>query len=259
MRLHNKISIGGSFIFGRGFLVQIAPVAQLAAIGIVKQNRLDVSGIGAPGASLNVHYRPTEKISFGFNFKTPRKYNFQGDLETVQPVVTSTGLQIIPLKLTVKVPFKLPTILESGIKIQPTKRYFIDFDYRYYIYSKALDTVRILEKQSGAEVFTQNINAKNVHLFLAGGAYNLTETSKVLYGAGYSTNGFPDSSFNPGLYNANAFSFSGGFAKRVSGVWLNLGATAITGFERTVSSATQNPFPGSYKSGGLIFSFGIRR
>ncbi len=46
-----RISIGGSFIFGRAFLVQTAPIQQLAQVGIVKLSRLDVKEIGGIGTS----------------------------------------------------------------------------------------------------------------------------------------------------------------------------------------------------------------
>lgn len=258
LRLHKKLSIGGSFIFGRGFLVQTAPVPQLAAIGIIQQSRLDVSQIGAPGASINVHFRPTAKISFGLNYKTTRKYNLQGTLDTVQPIISQTGLQLLPLTLSVKVPFKFPSIIETGVNVQPTKRFFIGFDYRFYRYSKALDTVSVLDKQSGINLFTQSINAKDVHLFIAGGAYTLGESSKLFYGAGYTTNALSDSSFNPGLNNSGGVSISSGFGKRISGIWYNIGATGIFALNRKINAAPLNPFPGEYKSRGLIIGIGMR-
>ncbi|MCY7344871.1 MAG: outer membrane protein transport protein [Pyrinomonadaceae bacterium] len=258
-RVHKKLSIGGSFIVGRAFLLQIAPVPQLAAIGIIKQNRLDVSRIGGVGASFSVHFRPTEKVSFGFNYKTARKYDLQGTLDTVFTLVTPTGLQFAPIQLNIKVPFKFPSIIESGVNIKPNERFFIDFDYRFYRYSKALDTISVLDKQSGTILATQNLNAKDVHLFLVGGAYNLTEKSKILYGAGLTTNALNDVSFNPGLNNSGGISVSGGYARRISGVWLNFGATGIFALNRTINAAPQVFFPGSYKSRGIIFGIGVRR
>src|SRR5262249_60808641 len=69
VRLHPKISVGASFIFGRAYAVLSQPNPGLASLGISRQDRLDVSDWGAPGASVGVNYRPTEKIGFGFNYK----------------------------------------------------------------------------------------------------------------------------------------------------------------------------------------------
>jgi long-subunit fatty acid transport protein len=258
IRLHKKLSVGGSFIFGRGFLLQTTPIAQLAVIGIIKQSRLDVSSIGAVGASFNLHFRPTEKVSFGFNYKTARKYDYDGTLDTVQPIITPTGLQFLPLKLSVKVPFKLPSIFETGIKVQPNKRFFVDFDYRFYRYSKSLDTLQVLDKQTRTPIFIQNINAKDVHLLLIGGIYKLNPTTKILLGGGYTTNALSDSSFSPALNNSGGLSVSGGIGKRISNYWLNFGATAIFALNRRINSAPQVSFPGEYKSRGLIVGIGLR-
>lgn len=258
IRLHKKLSIGGSFIFGRGFLVQTTPIAQLAAIRIIRQSRLDVAKIGAPGMSLNLHFRPTEKVSFGFNYKTARKYDFDGTLDTVQPIITPMGLQLLPLKLSVKVPFKLPSIFEAGIKIQPTGRFFMDFDYRFYRYSKALDVIQVLDKQTRTPIFTQTINAKDIHLLIVGGVYKLNPKTKILLGGGFTTNALSDGAFSPALNNSGGFSLSGGIGKRISNYWVNLGVTAIFAFNRRIDFAPQNPFPGDYKSAGLIIGIGLR-
>ena len=257
-RLQKKLSIGGSFIVGRSFLVQTTPIAQLAAIGIIKQSRLDVEQIGGVGASFNLHFRPTEKVSFGFNYKTARKYDYAGTLDTVQPIISPTGLQLLPLKLSVVVPFKLPSIFETGVKLQPNKRFFVDFDYRFYRYGKSLDTLQVLDKQTRTPIFTQNINAKDVHLLIIGGVYKLNPTTKILLGGGYTTNALSDASFSPALNNSGGISFSGGIGKRVSNCWINFGATAIFALNRRINIAPQTPFPGDYKSRGLIVGIGSR-
>ncbi len=256
---HKKLSVGGSIIFGRAFLVQTAPIQQLAQTGIVKLSRLDVKEIGGIGASFNLHYRPTQKVNFGFNFKTARKYDLQGTLDSIQPVITAQGLQLFPVRLNVRVPFKLPSIAETGVKIQPNDKIFFDFDYRFYNYGKAFDQLNVLDKSSNATIATQNLNAKNVHLINFGGAYKLNQNSKILFGTGMTTNALLDSAFTPALNNAGGYSFSGGFARRVSGVWMNVGVTAIFSINRTIPVNNQNSFPGEYRAKGFTIGFGIRR
>lgn len=258
-RLNEKFSVGGSFIFGRAFLLQTAPIAQLAQIGIVKLSRLDVKEIGGYGASFNFHYRPTKKVNFGFNYKTSRKYDLAGTLDSVQPVITQTGLQLFPVRLDVRLPFKLPSIVETGVKIQPNERIFFDFDYRFYNYAKAFDQLSVLDKANNSTIAVQTLNAKNVHLINFGGAYKLDQNSKILFGTGMTTNALSDSAFTPALNNAGGISFSGGFAKKVSGVWMNLGVTAIFSRNRTIPVNNQNTFPGDYRANGFTIGWGIRR
>ena len=258
-RINEKVSVGGSFILGRAFLVQTAPIQQLAQLGIVKLSRLDVKEIGGYGGSFNLHYRPTKKVNFGFNFKTTRKYDLQGTLDSFQPVVTPQGLQLFPVRLDVRVPFKLPFIVESGVKIQPNDKIFLDFDYRFYNYAKAFDQLNVLDKTSNTTIANQNIGAKNVHLINFGGAYKLNQNSKILFGTGMTTNALSDASFTPALNNSGGFSFSGGFAKKVSGVWMNVGVTAIFSLNRTIPANNLNSFPGDYRANGFTIGIGFRK
>ncbi len=224
-----------------------------------KLSRLDVKEIGGFGASFNLHYRPTKKVNFGFNFKTARKYNLQGTLDSIQPVITAQGLQLFPVRLDVRVPFKLPFIAEFGVKIQPNDRVFFDFDYRFYNYAKAFEQLNVLDKTSNATLATQNIGAKNVHLINFGGAYKLNQKSKVLFGTGMTTNALSNAAFTPALNNTGGYSFSGGYARRVSGVWMNVGITAIFSINRTIPVAPQNSFAGNYKAHGFTIGIGFRR
>ncbi len=52
-RLHRKLSVGGSFIFGRAFVDLARPNLSLARLGIARQDRLDVARFGAPGAPIS--------------------------------------------------------------------------------------------------------------------------------------------------------------------------------------------------------------
>src|SRR5215510_15126318 len=98
VRLNRKLSVGGSFIFGRGFVDLARPNPTLALVGITRQDRLDVAGVGAPGFSVGLFYRPTARLSFGINYKTKRSYDLEGSLKTFVPVPGPSGAtQAIPL------------------------------------------------------------------------------------------------------------------------------------------------------------------
>jgi long-subunit fatty acid transport protein len=259
IRLHSRLSVGATFILGRGFVDQKAPTPQLAAAGIIRQSRLDVSDLGAPGISFGVHSRISKRINFGLNFKTKRRYDLEGTLETVQPIISGVGIQLIPLTLDVRVPLKLPSVLETGIVVKPTNKLLLDADYRLYNYRSALHAVSIIEKQSLSVLMTQSINARNVHLFIFGGVYGLNDDTKIHFGSAYITNGIPSQYFSPGLYNSGGGEISGGVGKRLLGRWVNISLMGIFGRDRHVA-ASQNPtFAGNYKSSGLIVGLGIRR
>ena len=259
VRLHKRFSIGGSVIFGRGFLLQIGTIPQIAAIGIIRQSRLDVSKIGGVGYSIGANWRLSDKVTLGINYKSQRKYNFNGTLDAFQPVVTPVGLQLVAFKLPVRVPFRFPAVIESGIAARPIERLVVEFDYRYFFYGRSLDTVNVFDRTTGSIAAGQPVNATNVHLLLLGGYYELNENQKLHFGTGYTTNGIPDATFNPGIMNTGARSLTGGFSKKINGAWWNASLTGYFGLNRTITAANNPNFPGVYSNHGFTVGLGVRR
>ena len=259
VRLHKRFSVGGSVIFGRGFLLQIGTIPQLAAIGIIRQSRLDVSKIGGVGYSIGANWRISKQVTLGINYKSERKYNLSGTLDAFQPVITPGGLQLVAFKLPVRVSFRFPAVVESGIAVRPIKRLVVEFDYRYFFYQKALDTVNVLDSSTGSVVASQTVKATNVKLLLLGGYYEINENHKLHFGTGYTANGIPDATFNPGLMNTGARSLTGGFSKRINGAWWNASLTGYFGLNRTITAANNAAFPGLYSNHGFTIGLGVRR
>ena len=259
VRLHKKFSIGGSLIVGRAYLVQIGTIPQLASAGIIRQSRLDVSKIGGVGYSVGANWRPFKKLQLGVNYKSQRKYDLKGSLDSFLALVTPGGLQITPITLPVRVPFKFPAVLETGISIQPIKRLTIAFDARFYYYGKSLDSVSVLDQSSGATIATQAVNARNVQLYLLGGYYELNRNHKLHFGTGYTTNGIPDSTFNPGLTNTGARSLTGGFSKKINEAWWIASVTGYFGRDRTITAAANPNFPGLYQNHGFTIGLAVRK
>lgn len=257
-RVHQKLSVGGTLIFGRAFLDSKSPIPQLAALGIIQQSRLNVSAFGGFGASVGVSYRPSQTISFGINYKTSRRYDLQGELQAVQPLLTTNGIRFAPTTSNVNTKIKLPSIVETGIQIRPTKKLILDADFRFYHYSAALKSLLVTDRQSGSLLSSQRIDAEDVYLYIFGGVYALNEKTKLYFGSSYITNGFPAASINPGLVNTGGSELNFGLGKKVSDRWVNVGVTGVFGNERNINLSQNQFFPGKYRSKGFIISFGLR-
>lgn len=258
VRLHKRFSVGGSVIFGRGFLLQIGTISQLAAIGIIRQSRLDVSKMGGFGCSVGANWRLSKQVTLGINYKSQREYDLKGTLDAFQPVSTPNGLQLVPFKLPVRVPFRFPAVVESGIAVRPIKRLVVEFDYRYFFYGKSLDTVNVFDRATGSVAASQPVNATNVHLLLLGGSYELNDNQKLHFGTGYTTSGIPDATFNPGLMNTGARSLTGGFSKKISGAWWNASVTGYFGLNRTITPVNNPNSFGLYSNHGFTIGLGVR-
>jgi long-subunit fatty acid transport protein len=192
------------------------------------------------------------------NYKTSRRYELHGELQAVQPSFTTSGVQFIPTASDVNVKVKLPSIIETGVQIRPSKRLFFDGDFRFYKYSSALRSLLVTERQSGNLLSTLRIDAKDVRLYIFGGVYALNEKTKLHFGTSYITNGFPASSINPGLVNTGGSELNFGVGKKISERWINFGVTGVFGNERVISSTQNQFFPGKYRSKGFIFVIGLR-
>lgn len=259
VRLHKKFSIGASLIVGRGFLVQIGTIPQLATAGIIRQSRLDVSKIGGAGYSLGANWRPTKYLSLGINYKSQRKYDLTGSLDSFLALATPAGLQLSPIKLPVRVPFRFPAVIEAGISLQPVKRLTVAVDVRYFYYGRSLNSVTVFDQSSGNAIAVQSVNAKNVKLFLLGGYYELNESHKLHFGTGYTTNGIPDQTFNPGLTNTGARSLTGGFSKKIADAWFIASLTGYFGLDRTIAATANPAFPGVYQNHGYTIGLAVRK
>jgi long-subunit fatty acid transport protein len=259
VRLHPKLSLGASFIAGRSYVVIIQPNPTLARLGIIRQDRLDVSDWGGPGASIGLHYRPTEKISFGFNYKTQRSYHLEGTLATAVPVPVGGTLQIVPVKPDVEVNLKPPMVYEAGVQVLPTEKLHFFGDFRYYDYPRTFQHIDVTAAQTGQVLASLELNAFAVKSVRAGGIYDYSRATKFEFGWAWTSNGFPADAVTPGTINLGGIDMSVGVSKRFHEYWLNFSVAGVLGFNRTITPAENPLFPGDYGGHGVMFGFGIRR
>src|SRR5262245_47963243 len=259
IRINPKLSVGGSFFFGRGFVDISLPNSQLAFLGIMRQDRLDASAFGAPGVSLGLNFRATEKINFGINYKTRRNYNLEGNLATfVLLLGPGGGAQIVPVEPRVIVKLKPPAIAEGGFEIKATNRLRLFADFRFYDYTATFQEIDVNDKLTGQVLFALHLDAFDVRSVRAGGIYTLSDSTRINFGWAYTSNGFPAASITPGTLNLGGFDISGGIGKRVRDLWLNFGVAGILGLNRTIEPAENPAFPGKYGGRGAMLGMGVR-
>ncbi|HZS04771.1 MAG TPA: outer membrane protein transport protein [Blastocatellia bacterium] len=256
VRLHRKLSVGGSFIFGRGFVDLASPNSQLAPLGIARQDRLDVAAFGAPGISVGLHFRPIRRLGFGLNYKTRRSYDLKGSLETFVPL---PGGQILALRPRVGVKLKPPAVAEGGLEITATPRLQLFADFRFYDYTATFQEIDVRDEQRGQVLFALKLDAFDVRSFRAGGIYTLNDATRLHFGWAYTSNGFSDAVITPGTMNTGGFDIAGGVGRRIaSGFWLNIGVAGILGLERRIGSEKNPLFPGRYTGRGAMLGIGLR-
>ncbi|HEY7179781.1 MAG TPA: outer membrane protein transport protein [Blastocatellia bacterium] len=260
MKLHPKLSVGASFILGRGFVDLARPNPTLFQFGITRQDRLDVARIGAPGVSVGLFYRPTARLSFGINYKTKRSYDLEGSLKTFDLVSGPSGApQVIPINSSVTVKLKLPAIAEGGFEVKATDKLRLFSDFRFYDYTATFREVVVRDKQSGQALVTLKLDAFDVRSFRTGALYALNSATTLQFGWAYTSRGFPDAAFSPGTINTGGFDFTAGVIKRTKDdLWLNIGVAGILSQERTIGPPANPLFPGKYGGWGGMLGIGVR-
>ena len=257
-RLHRKLSVGGSFILGRGFIDLARPNPTLAQLGIARQDRLDVAKFGAPGASVGLLYRPTERLGFGINYKTKRSYNLEGSLETFA-VGPPGAAQVIPVKTPVTVKLKPPAIAEGGFEIKAADKLRLFADFRFYDYTATFQELVVRDKKRGQALVTLKLDAFDVRSFRAGGLYALNRATILQFGLAHTNKGFPDAAISPGTVNTGGFDFSVGVIRRTMGdLWLNISVAGIPAQERKIGPPANPLFPGKYGGWGGMLGVGMR-
>lgn len=260
MKLHPKLSVGASFIFGRGFVDLARPNPTLAQLGINLQDRLDVNDIGAPGASVGLLYRPTTRLSFGINYKTKRNYKLEGGLKTFVLVPGSSGdAQVVPLNTSVTLRLKPPAIAEGGLEVKVTDKLRLFSDFRFYDYTATFQKLVVRAEETGQPLVALNLDAFDVRSFRTGGLYALNPATTLQFGWAYTSRGLPDAAFSPGTINTGGFDFSGGVIRRIMGDrWLNIGVAVILAQERQIGPPANPLFPGRYGGWGGMLGVGVR-
>lgn len=255
VRLHKTLSVGAAFIFGRGFLDLKAPALQLFAFGTVRQARLDVTDIGAPGVNVNVLFHPVKFISFSAGYKSERTYNLEGKFDTF----TLQGFQFLPKRFNAKVEFKIPQVAEFGVQIRPHKKVIVAADFRFYDYTETFGPpIKLIDQDTNTEIQRLVIMGKDVRSARFGIVISATDKTKINLGTAYTSNGFPAAAINPGLVNVGGLDISGGFAKRIHGQWFNFATAVVLGRTRLVGPPANLLFNGRYKGNGVLFSLGMR-
>jgi len=260
MKLHPKLSVGGSFIIGRAFVNLARPNPTLAQLGIILQDRLDVHKFGAPGASVGLLFRPTARLSFGINVKSRRSYNLEGGLKTFVLVPGPSGAaQILPLNTAVTLKLKLPTIAEGGFEVKATDKLRLFSDFRFYDYSSAFRELVVRLEKTGQPLVTLKLDAFDVRSFRTGGLYTLNTSTILQFGFAHTSRGLPDFAFTPGTINTGGFDITGGVIRRVmDNRWLNIGVAVVLAQERTIGPPANPLFPGKYGGWGGVLALGVR-
>jgi long-chain fatty acid transport protein len=132
-RASDKVSVGATLTVNRGTLKLRRP-----GLGQYKEDL----GAWAYGATLGLHAKPSEKVSFGLTFRTPSTLKFSGDgtmsgtAVVTAPLTTVLGIANVPGASTVKREATWPIWAGAGVALKPTDKLTFTADAQYTNWKK---------------------------------------------------------------------------------------------------------------------------
>lgn len=218
---------------------------------------LGANAVGVGGA-FGITARPIERLHLGFSYMSRMKFSFKGS-GTFYPGdgVSDTSVfhdQGGQAELTT------PDILSFGVGYQFLDNLYFEFDFNYTLWS-VYKELKIDFDNDPSGVLTakgvQKKNWKDTPTFRLGGEYRPIPAVAVRVGGGYDVSPAPDSTVGPELPDANRifFNLGGGYQYDPLGLKIDVAYTLVLFRPRTVTSASGNPFPATYKTTAHLLGF----
>ena len=211
---------------------------------------LGANAVGV-GAAVGVTARPFERLHLGVSYMSRVKFSFKGS-GAFYPGDGVSDTSVFHDQGG-RTEMTTPDVLSFGIGYEALKNLYFEFDFNYTLWSvyKELniafdnDPSGVLAKQG-----RQKKNWKDTPTFRLCGEYHPIPAVAVRLGGGYDVSPAPDETLGPELPDANRIfvNLGGGYSYEPLGLKVDLAYTLVLFRPRTVTSASGNPFPATYKT-----------
>lgn len=223
---------------------------------------LGANAVGVGGA-FGITARPIERLHLGFSYMSRIKFTFKGsgafypgDGVSDTSVFHDQGGQAEMVT---------PDILSFGVGYQFLENLYFEFDFNYTLWSVYKDLKINFDNDPSGVLTSRGVQKKNwkdTPTFRLGGEYRPIPAVAVRLGGGYDVSPAPDSTLGPELPDANRVfvNLGGGYQYDPLGLKIDVAYTLVLFRPRTVTSASGNPFPATYKTIAHLLGFtaGVR-
>jgi long-chain fatty acid transport protein len=198
----------------------------------------------AYGGTAGILWQPSEKWSFGLDYRSETRINYGGD-SLYQP---APG---IALSRTTTANAILPNIISGGISFRPTEKWNLEFDVDYINWN-TLNSIGLNgTKALFGKNLALNLNWKDSWQYKFGVTRYFNNGWFVSAGYFYSTETAPEAYYNPAIPDTDLHTGSIGFGRRGEHWSWALSGQVIAGPSRTIhTEATNvNPITGASPAG----------
>ncbi|MDB6040754.1 MAG: Membrane protein involved in aromatic hydrocarbon degradation [Verrucomicrobiales bacterium] len=194
------------------------------------------------GFNAGILWHPLTQHSFGFNYFSATKINFDGDVwvKGAGPSATASA----------SAEFKLPQHLVAGYSFRPTENWNLEFDIDWTDWD-SLNTVTLVSPLGNKPL---PFNWKSSFLYEFGVTRYFGEKWKVSAGYIYSENSVPEANLTPLVPDSDRHIFSVGVGRQFEHWSWNAAYQLAWGPERDVTASNPLTFPiGSSANGRYTF------
>lgn len=225
-KLTDTLSVGGGF----GFSYADAKFTKAPAfVGDFSEFVGNDAGLSW---TLSALWKPTEQHSFGLVYRSKTDFNLSGDAQ-----VAGVGEQ------NAKLDFMTPSTLGAGYAFTPCKEWSFEANIEWVNWDE-LNSLN-LTKASGNQSIPFNWNSN--FIYSVGATRFLENGWNVSAGYNYIENSMPDSTYNPGVSDANRHWLNAGVGRKFENFKWNF-AYQYAFSDRNVSGSQFGLADGKYKS-----------
>lgn len=235
----------------------------------------------AYGFTFAVLFKPSDKLSFGLNYQSEVKFDFEGEATTTPPTLDFThplaGPQSIKLPYgNINAPLTTPQNITAGIAIMPSDDLTVTADFQYVGWS-SYDKLEVnfesyRDPSTGSSVVSAVRDYENSFILRGGAEYKLSPTFDLRGGLIYDSNPVKDEFVDPTLPESDRLGLNLGFGYDLSeNLTVDVAYLLLLFSERTVTnSSLTNPdlvvqsvspgakFNGTYNSTAHLFGIDFK-
>jgi long-chain fatty acid transport protein len=244
-----SIAAGATINYGR---------AKLKRGVIAPHDMFEFDGEGwALGWNAGLMWRPSEKHSFGVNYRSQTDINFEGDSHLAInsfKIPTPGGSVTVPAvesRQNADVGIKFPQHVMVGYSYRPTPKWNLEVNADWTDWDN-LNTLFLRQRTGDIAL---DFNYESSWMYSAGASYLLDNGLTASVGYIFSENSVPNQSFNPGVPDSTRHVFTAGVGGQYRGWDWDVALQWAHGPARTIAQGS--PADGDYEFNSHAISFGL--
>ena len=263
--LNDKLGIGAGFIYALGE-VTLERGIPLTTAGDEPDITLETDGYATGmGYNVGVFYEPTDKMSFGVNYRSEVEVEAEDGIVSFEDIPNSAAPLFNASAFDATLPLPAEFAVGAGWKATDKLTLGADFNYVFWNSYESLDFFfngNVGDTNGDPSEPDVSVNPQNwsdAWTIKLGGDYSVNQKFAVRAGGYYDFTPIPDENLSPITPDADRFGITGGFTFNPTDQFSIDGSVLyINGEERTVLPGESNlGFGQRYKNTALVPGLGI--